>query len=248
MTFICQLHYQRSAILRRHKLGLITSEEAQQSLLALKHHYEYEAYKELPIEVEETTTDKPEESEKQGVVYGGGFEPDMTRQEARLVLGLKATFVLLAPSPQRHILIEYLSRDIFLPDYSEFSDHKAIQKKFRRLMLKNHPDIGGSEYIAAKINEAKEIMMGEKKAAGEQQDEEEEERERKRKEEEEAEAEAAAADGEGGAKKKKKVRFVLPCVIIQWLCSPRQGPETRYPFLLLYKLLFVHLFLLFVEQ
>lgn len=39
-----------------------------------------------------------------------------------------------------------------------------ITKKWRTMMLKNHPDTGGSPFVAAKINEAKEIVLGEKPA------------------------------------------------------------------------------------
>jgi len=59
----------------------------------------------------------------------------------------------------------------------EKTDKKLINARFRGLMLKNHPDIGGSAYVAFKVNEAKEILMGEKQPAGgsEQTPEEEEE-------------------------------------------------------------------------
>ena len=30
-------------------------------------------------------------------------------------------------------------------------------------MIANHPDAGGSSFIAAKVNEAKDILMGKKK-------------------------------------------------------------------------------------
>jgi len=61
--------------------------------------------------------------------YRGGFEPKMTKREASLILG-----VGLSTSRQR------------------------IRDAHRRIMLANHPDKGGSPYLASKINEAKDIL------------------------------------------------------------------------------------------
>ncbi|KAF2020468.1 hypothetical protein BU24DRAFT_416157 [Aaosphaeria arxii CBS 175.79] len=62
--------------------------------------------------------------------YKGGFEPKMTRKEAALILEM----------PERGITKELL------------------RKKHRQLMLLNHPDRGGSPYLATKVNEAKELL------------------------------------------------------------------------------------------
>ena len=42
---------------------------------------------------------------------------------------------------------------------------EKIKEAHRRVMVANHPDAGGSHYLASKINEAKEILMGRKKGA-----------------------------------------------------------------------------------
>ncbi|XP_043276366.1 mitochondrial import inner membrane translocase subunit TIM14-like isoform X2 [Venturia canescens] len=61
--------------------------------------------------------------------YKGGFEPTMTRKEASLILGVSPTVNKL-----------------------------KVKEQFKRLMSANHPDRGGSPYLAAKINEAKDLM------------------------------------------------------------------------------------------
>lgn len=62
--------------------------------------------------------------------YEGGFEDKMTKREAALILGVRES-----ASPER------------------------IKDAHRKILLINHPDRGGSAFIAAKINEAKDLLL-----------------------------------------------------------------------------------------
>lgn len=67
--------------------------------------------------------------------YPGGFEHTMTRREAALILGVR-----------EHAVLE------------------KIKEAHRRVMVANHPDSGGSHYLASKINEAKDVLLRKTKA------------------------------------------------------------------------------------
>ncbi|PKA66937.1 Mitochondrial import inner membrane translocase subunit TIM14-1 [Apostasia shenzhenica] len=69
--------------------------------------------------------------------YEGGFQPAMTKREAALILGI---------------------RESIPPD--------KVREAHRKVMVANHPDAGGSHYLASKINEAKDLLLGNTKGGG----------------------------------------------------------------------------------
>ncbi|KAG0749274.1 hypothetical protein G6F57_000691 [Rhizopus arrhizus] len=62
--------------------------------------------------------------------YKGGFDAKMNKREAALILGIRESQATKAKIKEAH----------------------------RRIMLLNHPDRGGSPFLALKINEAKEFL------------------------------------------------------------------------------------------
>ncbi|CAB4474209.1 unnamed protein product [Rhizophagus irregularis] len=64
------------------------------------------------------------------VYYKGGFDNEMSKREAALILGL-------------------IERDI---------NRAKIKEAYRKTLMLNHPDKGGSPYLASKIIEAKNFL------------------------------------------------------------------------------------------
>eukprot|EP00658_Telonema_sp_P-2_P010916 TRINITY_DN14155_c0_g1_i5.p1 TRINITY_DN14155_c0_g1~~TRINITY_DN14155_c0_g1_i5.p1 ORF type:complete len:139 (-),score=37.31 TRINITY_DN14155_c0_g1_i5:409-825(-) len=60
----------------------------------------------------------------------GGFADPMTRREAFHILGLR-----------------------------EGSNRNKVREQHKKLMILNHPDAGGSPFIASKVNEAKDYIL-----------------------------------------------------------------------------------------
>lgn len=61
--------------------------------------------------------------------FMGGFEPKMTKREAMLILNVKS-----------------------------LDDVQTIKNNYKKILMANHPDKGGSIYLAQKINQAKVVI------------------------------------------------------------------------------------------
>jgi len=144
--------HERSAVAITLALGTISASAYAASSL-VKAYNEWQASRPGPTEEEKETTENISKSEKEakmedkskegarenifakwfdvgGKYYEGGFEDSMTRREAALVLGVR-----------------------------ESSSAQRIKDAHRKLLILNHPDTGGSTYLAGKINEAKELLL-----------------------------------------------------------------------------------------
>lgn len=62
--------------------------------------------------------------------YKGAFDVPMTRNEACLILGVKTT-----------------------------ANEEEIMKRYKTLIMINHPDRGGNPFFASKINQAKDLLL-----------------------------------------------------------------------------------------
>ncbi|XP_021897884.1 mitochondrial import inner membrane translocase subunit TIM14-1-like isoform X2 [Carica papaya] len=82
--------------------------------------------------------------------YEGGFQPTMTKREAALILGVR--------------VMENIKKGWAY--VRESATAEQIKEAHRRVMIANHPDGGGSHYLAYKINEAKDVMLGKTKGSG----------------------------------------------------------------------------------
>jgi DnaJ family protein C protein 19 len=97
---------------------------------ALGLKYAIRALKQLKPGQGTPITDVNEAVERmRGTFYEGGFEKDMSKREAALILGCRET-----------------------------ATRERIMDRYRLLMKLNHPDLGGSPHLSTKVNEAKELL------------------------------------------------------------------------------------------
>jgi DnaJ-domain-containing protein 1 len=113
-------------------MGRQLADLALDNLLALR--AECQAADAQSLAILETYLDRVHGGAWREAAAGGGRAGDagaMTRAEAYEILGLEAD-----------------------------ADEAQIREAHRHLMQKIHPDHGGSNYLAAKINQAKDLLLG----------------------------------------------------------------------------------------
>ena len=55
---------------------------------------------------------------------------------------------------------------VFVDVSRETANAEKVKEAHKRVMVANHPDAGGSHYLASKINEAKDVLSGKTKGGG----------------------------------------------------------------------------------
>ena len=88
--------------------------------------------------------------------YKGGFEDKMSRREAALILGIR--YVGAPPCGPATGAMLTRPKPSARPVHRETAPKSKIKEVHRRIMIANHPDRGGSPYLASKVNEAKERL------------------------------------------------------------------------------------------
>ena len=61
-------------------------------------------------------------------------------------------FILISSILDSYVFFLQISR------IRESSDKDRVMQRYKKLMILNHPDRGGSPFLAAKVNEAKEML------------------------------------------------------------------------------------------
>ena len=65
-----------------------------------------------------------------------------------------------APQPRRRTSTMSREEALKVLGLGPGASQDDIREAHRRLILQNHPDRGGSDYLASKINEAKDVLLG----------------------------------------------------------------------------------------
>lgn len=79
--------------------------------------------------------------------YLTAYDAEQLTSDICVSLGINSSFLII-----------WFDRESATPD--------KVKEAHRKVMVANHPDAGGSHYLASKINEAKDVMLGKTKGSG----------------------------------------------------------------------------------